>query len=259
MYTTSNQHHLHHILALVIILLLSCGNDKIEQRNQCECPLKIPASNLSGTTSNNTTVTKSVGGSVEVNIPLIKKMVEANLTGSGKIDKKNISVEETYWEILDGNPEITQNAYLFWTIACAKYDISCEDNTIGRGEKNIYFQEIIQEYSLKIETITDKKHIEVKHFDEGDKVINVPKQKHTFIDLKVITDAVFSNAIFFVDDIEVYPLSSSTLTVKKFSIPFKQKNITFKAISKKEKCIQSISISDSYHSNPKIIQIICSS
>lgn len=139
----------------LFILLLAMTLQSCESEQECSCPIERPTTSISGSSMDSTIQSFNIDGGLEVNVPNIKKLIEAKASLSGKFNDSDIQVEKTYWEVLGGDPTVTQNAYFFWTTTCAMLEISCEDTTISEKEKAAEKRQIIREYNTKIDKIIE--------------------------------------------------------------------------------------------------------
>lgn len=150
------QYNCPRILLYCLIILLSAGIiQSCKDEKQCSCPINRPTTSVSGTTLDSTNRGYSIDGNVDVTVPKVKRLIKANANLSSKIYNKNVQVESTYWEILGGNPEITQHTNLFWTTACALYEIACADKTINDIEREAEKRIIVMEYEAKFTKILE--------------------------------------------------------------------------------------------------------
>ncbi|MEZ5044085.1 MAG: hypothetical protein R2828_29600 [Saprospiraceae bacterium] len=139
----------------LFILLLAMILQSCKSEQECACPIERPTTSKSGSSLDSTNQSFSIDGGLEVNVPNIKKLIEAKGNLSGKIQNSDIQVEKTYWEVLGGDPQVIQNANLFWTIACAMYEITCDDQTITDEKREAEKRQIVREYDAKIGKIIE--------------------------------------------------------------------------------------------------------
>lgn len=238
----------------------SCGSEQ-----ECSCPIERPTTSKSGSSLDSTNQSVSIDGGLEVNVPNIKKLIEAKANLSGKFNDSDIQVEKTYWEVLGGDPQVIQNANLFRTIACAMYEITCEDPTITEERREEEKRQIVNEYKDKIIkilevplSIPDKVEKPTPPKKEEKGITTIKKNMPRIVQVRLLVDAVFSDANFFANDEPVYPLPSSTLTVKNFEIDYKEQNVAIVAKSSNRECKKNFRIPSSYFDNPHTIQLTCS-
>jgi len=251
----------------LFILLLAMTLQSCESEQECSCPIERPTTSISGSSMDSTIQSFNIDGGLEVNVPNIKKLIEAKASLSGKFNDSDIQVEKTYWEVLGGDPQVIQNANLFWTIACAMYEIACEDPTITEERREAEKRQIVNEYKDKIikileplPSIPDKveKTTPAPPKKEERGITTIKKNAPRIIQVRLLVDAVFSDANFFANNEPVYPLPSSTLTVKSFEIDYKEQNVAIVAKSGKRECKKNFRIPSSYFDNPHTIQLTCS-
>lgn len=249
------------------LLLLTMVNQSCSEEKKCLCPISKLTTQESGISIDSSNQTYSIASGLVLNIPNIKKLIKADVNLSGDLRNSDLQVEKTYWEILGGNPEVTQHANIFWTTACAMYEIICEDPTISEKEKEAEKRQIVREYDAKIGKIIEGAFYKPATIEDLPQTL--PKQKKetiTFkepnaakvIQVKLVVDANFSDADFFVNGEVINPLPSSTLIVKEFEIDYKEGNLTLIAKSGKQECRKSFQIPNNYFDNPYSIQLICS-
>lgn len=244
------------------MILQSCGSEQ-----DCSCPLERPTTSKSGSSLDSTNQSVNIDGGLEVNVPNIKKLIEAKANLSGKFNDSDIQVEKTYWEVLGGDPQVIQNANLLWTIACAMYEITCEDPTITEEKREAEKRQIINEYKDKLIKIIEgtpsmpdkvEKPTPAPPKKEEKAITTIKKNTPQIVQVRLLVDAFFSDANFFANDEPVYPLPSSTLTIKNFEMDYKEQNVAIVAKSGNEECKKNFRIPNSYFDNPHTIQLTCS-
>ena len=144
------------VLVSASVLLFRCNHPPQLIKTDCKCPLERHMTSENGHRVDSITYGRGLSAGVEVDIPLIRKMIEGKIDLSGDFHRADAQVENTYWEILDGNPEITQYANLYWATACALYEIACEDKTISDIDRQTEKRQIIRDYDNRLVEIIDR-------------------------------------------------------------------------------------------------------
>ena len=262
----------------LILSTLTCSNEDANQEPppvtvpKCECGIKPPITDGGGSTLDSTNTNFSVRGGVEVNIPNIKKLIDANIKAEGSFKSTNVDLENAYWEIREGDPTIAQSSYLFWTVACALYEITCADTTINDQQREMEKRQIVKDYNTKLEKFVYQENPADKETETtdlnrpiqpfpGDEDIPLkqPNSEPKYIQVKLIVDAIFSNAGFFINGAAINPLPQSTLTIKEFEIEFHEsREFILSAKSGNQECRKPFTIPSNYFENPDTITLICS-
>ena len=131
---------------------LSCSNEE-PIKNDCECPLEKQKSKIRSTSNEKDKTTQGGNGVLTIDVPYIKKVLDARLELSGEIKTINEVSEEVYWEIINDNPHLTQDANAFQETTCALYLIVCEDNSISERERRQEMRALIEKYEERLEHI----------------------------------------------------------------------------------------------------------
>lgn len=168
----------------LLLLCLSCGRGSTaKDGDNCACPLEKVKTIERGKAQKEAAHTGEGDGSLLLDIPYIKKYVNAEIKLSGGIEQLSKASEQVYWEILNQNPEVTQYAHLFQLTTCALYIIACEDSSISKEEQEREKRAIIRAYETRLEgiieasrNIQDNRQADVK--EEGVKEVpDVPQQQ----------------------------------------------------------------------------------
>ncbi|MFM9947265.1 MAG: hypothetical protein ACKV1O_04945 [Saprospiraceae bacterium] len=139
------------LIAFLFLLLAAC-NSNSEVSNHCSCP--IPENVDIKIEEGTQTAEKERGFEAKSDIEAaIKKAVDAKISISGSYSNSETKIEEVYKEIKGSNPQITQNANFYRSIACAYYEIACQDKSLDEKEKRDRLNEIVAGYELNIHKI----------------------------------------------------------------------------------------------------------
>jgi hypothetical protein len=133
-------------------LLLSCDKDT-SQSNSCECPLEKQKTSIQSTSTSDNQTTASGGSEIVIDVPYIKKVLDARLEISGRVENIHEVSEEVYWEIINKNPQLTEDANAFQATTCALYKIVCEDNSISEQERRQEMRALITKFEERLEKI----------------------------------------------------------------------------------------------------------
>lgn len=140
-------------IAIVSTLLIwSCNlsNEKVE--SQCNCPIVESLDKKMEKGKGNSDQTWAVGSNGDVEA-VVKKAVDAKISISGSYSNSNSKIEEVYREIIGSNPKITQKANLYRSVACAYYEIACQDKTLNDKDKSNKLNEVVAGYERNINKI----------------------------------------------------------------------------------------------------------
>lgn len=134
--------------------LFACGQGNEKSVSDCKCPIgeNIDAQKRTGQDSSHQTVEVESNGGIEA---VVKKAVGAKISVSGSYSNSNLKIEEVYREIIGSNPQITQKANLYRSVACAYYEIACQDKLFDEREKRNRLNEIVAKYEQNIDKIID--------------------------------------------------------------------------------------------------------
>lgn len=153
---------------MLSIWSLGCDLGNEMTNNSCNCPILESVDKKTEKGQDNSDETWKVGakGGVEA---VVKKAVDAKISVSGSYSNSNLKIEEVYKEIIGSNPQITQKANLYRSVACAYYEIACQDKTLNKKEKSGRLNEVIAGYEQNINKI-----ISEEKSSETDKKTSLP-------------------------------------------------------------------------------------
>lgn len=140
------------IIIVALLSLWSCSQENKKAEKQCNCPIAESIDRKTEKGQNNTDQTWGVGAGGDVEAA-IKKAVDAKISISGSYSNSNSKIEEVYREIIGSNPKITQKANLYRSIACAYYEVACQDKTLNEKDKNNRLNEVVAGYERNINKI----------------------------------------------------------------------------------------------------------
>ncbi|MDP1817556.1 MAG: hypothetical protein Q8K92_24060, partial [Leadbetterella sp.] len=143
------------ILIALPFMLWSCNQANEKGGSPCNCPIpeSVDKKTEKGQDSSDQTWGIGANGGVEA---VIKKAVDAKISVSGSYSNSNSKIEEIYREIIGSNPKITQKANLYRNIACAYYEIACQDKTLNDKDKNNRLNEVVAGYEKNINKIINE-------------------------------------------------------------------------------------------------------
>ncbi|MDX2068530.1 MAG: hypothetical protein SFV55_08900 [Haliscomenobacter sp.] len=142
------------VVLTLLISLLSCSHDN-QKDDECECVIEenVDKKTEKGQDNSDQTLEGGANGGVEA---LVKKAVDAKISISGSYLGSNQKIEEVYREIIGSNPQITQKANLYRSVACAYYEIACQDKTLSDKEKTDRLNEVVAGYEENIHKIINE-------------------------------------------------------------------------------------------------------
>ncbi len=142
----------------VLLMLWGCSPGSDKTNSQCNCPIPESVDNKTEKDQDNSDQTWVVGanGGVEA---VVKKAVDAKISVSGSYLNANSKIEEVFREIIGSNPKITQKANLYRSIACAYYEIACQDKILSDREKIERLNEIVAGYEQNINRVLNEEKI----------------------------------------------------------------------------------------------------
>ncbi|MFZ2897299.1 MAG: hypothetical protein WA004_01680 [Saprospiraceae bacterium] len=147
------------IAVIISAILFGCSQGDQKTGSNCKCAIPESVDKKTERGQGNSDKTWGIGtrGDVEA---VVKKAVDAKISISGSYSNSNTKIEEVYTEIIGSNPQITQKANLFRSIACAYYEIVCQDNSLNEKEKADKLREVIAGYESNIyKIISDERTI----------------------------------------------------------------------------------------------------
>lgn len=121
------------IIKVIIVLalsLLGCGQDDEPVDSPCTCAIPENVDKKTEKGQNSSNESRNVGASSSIEA-VVKKAVDAKISVSGSYSNSELKIEEVYEEIIGSNPEITQKANLYRSVACAYYEIACQDTILS--------------------------------------------------------------------------------------------------------------------------------
>lgn len=133
-------------------MLWGCSPSSDKTKSQCNCPIpeSVDKKTEKGQDSADQTWGVGANGSVEA---VVKKAVDAKISVSGSYSNSNSKIDEVYTEIIGSNPQITQKANLYRSIACAYYEIVCQDNSLSEQQKSSKLHEVVAGFEKNIKSI----------------------------------------------------------------------------------------------------------
>ncbi len=84
-----------------------------------------------------------------------------------------------------------------------------------------------------------------------------PAETHQPVQVLLIVDAVYSNALIYADGVQVSPINN-TPTVKELEIPFTKNTITLEVKAGNKSCEKLITVPRNYFDKPYKLEVICS-
>lgn len=143
------------VVLTLLISLLSCSQDDNKKDDECKCAIQenVDKKTEKGQDNSDRTLGGGANGGVEA---IVKKAVDAKISISGSYLGSNQKIEEVYREIIGSNPQITQKANLYRSVACAYYEIACQDKTLSDKEKTNRLNEVVAGYELNIHKIINE-------------------------------------------------------------------------------------------------------
>lgn len=142
------------VLTLLISLLSSCQDNK-KKDDECKCVIQenVDKKTENGHDNSDRTLEGKANGEVEA---IVKKAVDAKISISGSYLDSNQKIEQVFREIIGSNPRITQKANLYRSVACAYYEIACQDKTLNDEEKTDRLNEVVAGYEQNIDKIINE-------------------------------------------------------------------------------------------------------
>jgi|GEM_PF-5200858 len=137
---------------LLVFFTALCFITGCESPPTCDCPEKLISDKVSIRSISSDSLARGGEISGDVSIPF-RKLIEAHISAKGSIHKSTVDVKEVYSEIIGHSPDITQRANLFRGIACWKYIIICEDQSLSASEKRNMQMNVVEVYETNIEDI----------------------------------------------------------------------------------------------------------
>lgn len=146
--------NLNKIVALFSLtgLIYGCSFSNDNKSNQCACTIAEISDIKKEREQGNSSQAWDVGSSGEIDA-VVKKAVDAKISISGSYSNSNSKIEEVYTEIVGANPQITQKANLYRSIACAYYEIVCQDNSLNEQQKSSKLNEVVAGFEKNIKSI----------------------------------------------------------------------------------------------------------
>lgn len=139
---------------IISITLIGCKHDTppTQHLKSCNCPIEKLIDQEKGNKREESKNSSETGGGLNLEAT-IRKIIDSKINITGKIDISDSQVSETYWKILGNNPRLTQYANLYRTVACAYYDIICQDSTLSAKEQTIKLLNIVNGFEENIDKI----------------------------------------------------------------------------------------------------------
>lgn len=145
------------IIASILIssATLGCnsGNEKVGDYCKCAILESIDKKTARGQDSSDQSWGVGANGGIEA---VVKKAIDTKISISGSYSNSSTKIEEVYTEITGSNPQITQKANLYRSIACAYYEIICQDKSLSEKEKTERLREVVAGYEDNIYKIIDE-------------------------------------------------------------------------------------------------------
>ena len=164
-------------MVLVCLLLginISCTSDKKSSSiitNDCSvCPLDRITSEEGGIESREDNQALDFSAEVLAQMPLIKKIVEGQVTIGGSYERSRLNSETVYWKVVHENPEITQSAGLYRVVTCALIQIVCEDTSRSDREKSNEKEKLVREFATNLDNILGGVSKNVENRDSNDQL-----------------------------------------------------------------------------------------
>lgn len=139
---------------LLFLLLFGCNSNN-ESSNHCSCPISENVDVKTEKEKQNSENGGGFGAKTDIEA-VIKKAVDAKISVSGSYSNSESKIEEVYREIKGANPQITQNANFYRSIACAYYNIACQDKSLNEREKRDRLNEVVAGYEQNINKIINE-------------------------------------------------------------------------------------------------------
>ncbi|MCB0566384.1 MAG: hypothetical protein KDD01_18600 [Phaeodactylibacter sp.] len=146
-----------------------------ENKNVCNCAIKEIVDIRRGTEKGNSTQSIEVGSKGELEA-VVRKAVDAKISIYGSYANSSSKIEEVYSEILGANPKITQKANLYRVIACAYYEIVCQDKSLAEREKTAKLSEVVSGFEKNIRSILDEERTPSRRESKPSSTQNQPNK-----------------------------------------------------------------------------------
>lgn len=137
---------------ILIVFIIGCDFPNNNESKECACSIPEIKDIKRERGQGNTSQAWDVGTKGEVDA-VVKKAVDAKISISGSYANSNSKIEEVYSEIIGANPQITQKANLYRSVACAYYEIVCQDNSLSEQQKSSKLHEVVAGFEKNIKSI----------------------------------------------------------------------------------------------------------
>lgn len=219
------------VLVHLSIFITFCTPPKEPQSIQCVCAIEETKDvKLQREKNESNQASKiDISGGIDA---VVKKAVDAKISISGSYSNSSSKIEEVYSEIINVNPQITQKANLFRNIACAYYEIVCQDKSLSEQSKSKQLKEVIAGYEKNIIKILIDENETIKEDDPGPKLPSQKKNSQSEVSQneKSLEDGI---TIILKDSISKEPIQDAIFTFTDYPTPLRTNKFGKAEIPKK--------------------------
>jgi hypothetical protein len=129
-----------------------CTPDKPAGPAPCNCPIPAPYDQAGSREKESHQGGYSVQPEFSASANILPKL-QAKLKVAGSYSQSDTLLREVYTEVLAANPDITQKALLFHSVACGLYTILCQDTVMPQQEKTRLMTEVAHHYEKNLREV----------------------------------------------------------------------------------------------------------